>query len=184
MQIGGPGLFFIAFLDSSFLSLPEINDLLVVWLVTRHKERMIYYALMATLGSIAGCTVLYWVGRKGGEAMFRRRFHPRRVERALATFNTYGVLALLIPAILPPPAPFKVFVIVAGVARVSPLRFSLAIGLGRGFRYFAEGMLAVRYGDDALEFIRDNGRDVAVATAAAVLALAVGYAVWRRRRLL
>ena len=59
LSFGGPGLFFVAFLDSSFLSLPEINDILIVWMVTQHKERFVYYVTMATLGSIAGCLVLF-----------------------------------------------------------------------------------------------------------------------------
>ena len=83
LSLGGPGLFFVAFLDSSFLSLPEINDLLVILLVIRHKERMAYYALMATLGSITGCFVLYYLGRKGGDALLRKRFQGPRAERAL-----------------------------------------------------------------------------------------------------
>ena len=83
LSLGGPGLFFVAFLDSSFLSLPEINDLLVILMVIRHKERMAYYALMATLGSITGCFVLYYLGRKGGDALLRKRFQGPRAERTL-----------------------------------------------------------------------------------------------------
>ena len=182
MLTGGPGLFVIAFLDSSFLSLPEINDLLVIWMVTRHKERMIYYALMATAGSVVGCSVLYLIGSRGGDAILRRRFHAERVDRALATFNRYGVFALLVPAILPPPAPFKIFVLMAGVARVSPVRFALAIGGGRGFRYFMEAWLAVRYGDQAIEFLKTNGRTMSIGLAIAVAIVGISYAVWRRRR--
>src|SRR5262245_64951711 len=106
LALGGPGLFLVAFLDSSFLSLPEINDLLLIWMVTQHKERMVFYATSATLGSIAGCLVLYYIGRKGDEWV-TRRFHPERLERATATFQRYGLMAVLIPALLPPPAPFK-----------------------------------------------------------------------------
>ena len=72
-RLGGPGLFVVAFLDSSFMSLPQINDLLVVLMVTQHKERMPYYAAMATLGSVAGCYVIYYLAEKGGEAFLRKR---------------------------------------------------------------------------------------------------------------
>ena len=75
LALGGPGLFLIALLDSSFLSFPEVVDLLIILFVTRHKERMIYYALLATFGSMAGCFMLYLLGRKGGEAFLRRKFH-------------------------------------------------------------------------------------------------------------
>ena len=182
MSIGGPGLFIIAFLDSSFLSLPEINDILVMWMVIQNREGMIYYALMATLGSVSGCLVLYYLGRKGGEAVLRKRFQGHRVERATALFKRYGVLAVVVPAILPPPAPFKVFVLLAGVTRVPVLHFVLALVFARGFRYFAEGLLALRYGDQATEFLGQNGRTVALIVGALVLA-GMGYLIWRNKRL-
>ncbi len=182
LSLGGPGLFFVAFLDSSFLSLPEINDLLVIWMVIRHKERMVYYALMATLGSITGCFVLYYLGRKGGDVLLRKRFQGRRLDQAMALFGRYGVLAVIVPAILPPPAPFKIFVLLAGVAKVSPLQFAVAIGVGRGARYFGEGYLALRYGDRAIDFLRDNSQTVALTVAALVLGLGLAYVIWRHRR--
>lgn len=182
LGIGGPGLFLVAFLDSSFLSLPEINDLLVVMLVVEHKARMPYYALMATLGSVAGCLVLYGLGRRGGEALVRRRFGGPRMTRALALSKRYGVFAVAVPAILPPPAPFKIFVLLAGVAAVPVWRFAVTIAVARGFRYFAVGALSVRYGEDAIAFVEANGRAVALVL---VGLLAVGGLVWilsRRRR--
>jgi len=181
LGIGGPGLFLVAFLDSSFLSLPEINDLLVVMLVIEHKTRMPYYALMATLGSVTGCLVLYGIGRKGGEALVRRRFGGHRMERALALSKRYGVLAIAVPAILPPPAPFKIFVLLAGVAAVPLWQFATTIALARGFRYFAVGILSVRYGDDAIAFIEANGRTVARVLVALIVAGGLAWILWRRR---
>src|SRR5262245_16306412 len=105
LGLGAPGLFLIGFLDSSFLSLPEINDLLLFAMVTQHKARMPIYATASTLGSIAGCLVLYYIGRKGDEWV-TRRFSAARVQKTMATFQRYGVMAVLIPSILPPPAPF------------------------------------------------------------------------------
>lgn len=182
LAIGGPGLFFIAFLDSSFLSLPEINDLLVVLLVIQHKERMLYYALMATLGSLAGCLVLYYIGRKGGAALARRRFGGRSMERALALYQRYGALAIAIPAVLPPPSPFKVFVLLAGIAGVPVLHFATVIALARGFRYTAEAWLAVRYGDQAIALIEENGRAVSIALAVVVIGSVLAWLIWRSRR--
>jgi membrane protein YqaA with SNARE-associated domain len=182
VSLGGPGLFVIAFLDSSFLSFPEVNDLLIIYLTTQHKERMVYYALMTTLGSISGCLALYALARKGGEAFLRRRFNPDYLERAMATFRRFGLLAILIPSILPPPMPFKVFVLAAGVAKVRPLEFVIAIAIGRGFRYFGEGLLAVYYGDQAANFLRDNAQTVAMVVASGALVLGVGWILWRRKR--
>jgi membrane protein YqaA with SNARE-associated domain len=182
LSLGGPGLFLIALLDSSFLSFPEVNDLLIIWLTTRHPERMPYYALMTTLGSISGCILLYTVARKGGEAFLRKRFHERHIDRAMDLFQRYGLLAVLVPSILPPPAPFKIFVLAAGVARVKLSHFITAIAIGRGFRYFGEGLLAVWYGDAAAEFLRDNARPIAITVAAVVLAGGIAWIVWHRRR--
>lgn len=181
LSIGGPGLFVVAFLDSSFLSLPEINDLLVVLLVIQNKERMAYYALMATLGSISGCLVLYYLGRKGGDALLRRRFGGPRLERAMAFYQKYGVLAVAIPAVLPPPSPFKIFVLMAGVAGLPVLQFASVIAAARGLRYFGEGWLAVRYGDQAIALIEEHGRAVSIAVAVAVVA-AAAYLVRSGRR--
>ena len=182
LAIGGPGLLFIAFLDSSFLSLPEINDLLVVLLVIQHKERMLYYALMATLGSLAGCLVLYYVGRRGGAALARRRFGGPRMERVVALYARYGALAIAVPAVLPPPAPFKVFVLLAGIAGVPVLHFAAVIALARGFRYTAAGWLAVRYGDQAIALLETHGRTLSLAIAVVVIGSVTAWLLWRARR--
>jgi membrane protein YqaA with SNARE-associated domain len=182
LGLGAPGLFFVAFLDSSFLSLPEINDLLLIWMVTRHKSRMVVYATAATLGSISGCLVLYYLGRKGGDALVRRRFGAGRVDQALQTMQRYGTLAVLIPSLLPPPAPFKIFVLLSGVAHIRPSRFCLAIGIGRGLRYFGEGLLAVRYGDAAIAYLENNLRIVSLAVVGLLLAAIAAVLLWRRAR--
>lgn len=180
LAIGAPGLFLITFLDSSFLSLPEIADLLLVLMVIEHPHRMILYAAMATAGSVAGCYAIYYIARKGGEAFVRRRFHERHVERGLTLFNRYGVWALIVPSVLPPPAPFKIFVLLAGVAGMSPLRFAGAVAAGRGARYFGEALLALWYGKAAIAFLDDNLKPVAWGTTV-LLAAAVVYWIWRVR---
>ena len=182
LSVGGPGLFFIAFLDSSFLSLPEINDILVIVMVIENTELMPYYASMATLGSVTGCLLLYVIGRRGGEALLRRRFGGPRLERAMELSRKYGVLAVAIPAILPPPAPFKVFVVLAGVSGVPLVQFVAAVALGRGFRYFGEGWLAVRYGEAAVELLEQNGGTVSLILAALVLVGGLTYFLWTSRR--
>ena len=179
LSLGGPGLFVIAFLDSSFLSLPEINDLLLVWMVTQHKARMPYYALAATLGSVAGCLVLYYIGRIS-EEWVAKRFSTERLERTMKTFQRYGVMAVLIPSLLPPPAPFKVFVLLAGVAGISVPRFGMAIAVGRGVRYFGEGLLAIWYGDRAIEFIEANGRQIGLGVVGLLLIGVMAYMLRKR----
>jgi membrane protein YqaA with SNARE-associated domain len=180
LSLGGPGLFVVAFLDSSFISLPQINDLLVILMVVRNKPLMPYYAAMATLGSVAGCYVLYLIARRGGEAFITRRLKPGHMERALALYRRRGVLALMVPAILPPPAPFKLFVLMAGLAEVRPLQFVCSIALARGLRYLVIGALAVRYGDAALELMRSRGREIAVWVAGIIVVAAFGWWLVRR----
>jgi membrane protein YqaA with SNARE-associated domain len=180
--IGGPGLFIIAFLDSSFLSFPQVNDLLVVSMVVQHPYWMPYYAAMATAGSVAGCLAIYYVARKGGDALVRRRFKGGLLERAHGLVERYGVLTLLVPAILPPPAPFKVFVLLAGASRMRVVPFVAAIAAGRGIRYFGIGLLTVWYGQRAMTFLEQNGRIAALAIAGAIVALGVIYVLWKRLR--
>lgn len=177
--MGGPGLFLVAFLDSSFISLPEVNDLLLIYMVTQHKSRMFLYALSATLGSVAGCLVLYYIGRKGDQ-WIAKRFSKARVEKAMAAFQRYGVMAVLIPSLLPPPAPFKIFVLLAGVAGISVPRFVTAIAIGRGIRYFGEGALAVWYGDRALQYLHDNSRQIALIVVGALVAGLIAYLAVKR----
>jgi membrane protein YqaA with SNARE-associated domain len=182
LAVGGPGLFVIAFLDSSFVSLPQINDILVVLMVTEHKARMPFYASMATLGSIAGCYVIYALAKRGGDAFLRKRLKAGHLERALGLYQRHGLMALMIPALLPPPAPFKLFVLAAGLAKVRPAQFVLAIGVARGIRYAALGVLAIYYGDAALELMRTRGRQVAIGLVVALLVIIAGWWLWQRRR--
>jgi membrane protein YqaA with SNARE-associated domain len=182
LALGGPGLFLIAFLDSSFLSLPQINDLLLVWMVTKNPHLMPYYASMAVLGSIAGCIVMYFIGLKGGQALLRRRFKGAMVDRSLALFQRWGVLVVLVPSLLPPPAPFKIFVLLAGVAGIPLPKFIAAIAIGRGIRYFGEGLLAVWYGEQAMSFIEANAREVSLGLVGLIGVGLLGYLLWSRRK--
>ena len=180
--IGGPGLFAIAFLDSSFASLPQLNDILVVLMVTQNTAWMPYYAAMATLGSVAGCYTIYYLARKGGDTFLRKRLRAGAGERALDAYRRHGLLALIVPALLPPPAPFKLFVLMAGVAAVPPARFVAAVALARGARYTGLGLLAIWYGDAALELMRTRGREVALGLVGLIVVTAVGWWWFSRRR--
>jgi len=156
---GGLGLFLIAFLDSSFLTFPVINDLLLINLSIRYPARMPYYAAMATLGSIGGCVVLYYIARKGGEAMFHKHAGPR-ARHIHAWINRNGFVSILVTALLPPPTPFKVFVVAAGALEMPVLRFVLGLLAARAIRYFGEGFLAIRYGDQAGSFLLTHKLEV------------------------
>jgi len=172
---GAPGLFIVAFLDSSFLPLPGITDVLLIVMVTREQGQVVLYVLATILGSVLGCLAMHAVGRKGGEALVRRRFSGERVERAMALLQRYGVMSVLIPSLLPPPAPFKIFILLAGVVGISRSRLAAAIAIGRGLRYGALGFLAIRYGDRAGGYLAEHGASVSLVVAGT---LAAGFIVF------
>ncbi len=156
-SLGGLGIMILAIADSSFLSIPEGNDLLIVILSTGNSwGRMAYYVSMTVAGSIMGCLLLYYVGRKGGSPMLRRKFSQKNIERAEKLFEKYGLLTVLIPSILPPPMPFKIFVLSAGVFRLRALEFFGAVLIGRTLRYSMWGVLAVLYGNSVLLYMQQN----------------------------
>jgi membrane protein YqaA with SNARE-associated domain len=181
-QLGAPGLALVAFFDSSFLSLPEVADALLVLAVVHRRELWIYYATATTLGSIAGCYALYALARRGGEAFLRRRFHAASVDRGLALFQRFGLLAIVVPSILPPPMPFKIFVLLSGVANVRPRTFLGAVAIGRGIRYGGEAWLAHAYGERATVYIRENLPVVLLWIGVAVAVAGLAVILWRRRR--
>jgi len=159
--LGAPGLFLISFLDSSVLTFPVINDLLLVQLSIQQPARMALYALMAALGSVLGCVLLYFIARRGGEALFHRKAGERgRVIRHWVERNGFG--GMLVAALLPPPTPFKFFVLAAGDFEVPLTSFTSAISLARLIRYLGVGYLAVKYGNNALPFLSQHRLDLVV----------------------
>ena len=181
--LGSPGLFLLAFLDSSFLSFPEVVDVLMMGLAAKYPERALWYAALPTAGSVAGCYVLYSLALRGGEAFVRRRLKAHHVERAFAVFRKYGLLAVAVPSILPPPVPFKIFVLAAGASGMKRLDFLIAISIGRGVRYFGEALLAAWYGEAALRRIEAFVHEHTTLVIAVVLIVigALGVWIWRRR---
>jgi len=167
---GGLGLFLIAFLDSSVLTFPVINDLLLIDLSIRYPARMPYYAGMATLGSVVGCTFLYYLARKGGEAMFRRHAGPR-AQRIQGWVHRNGFVSILVTALLPPPTPFKIFVIGAGALKMPVRTFIFGLLVARAIRFFGEGFLAIRYGEQGAQFLLSHKVAAAGAALGVVLCL-------------
>jgi membrane protein YqaA with SNARE-associated domain len=167
---GGLGLFLIAFLDSSVLTFPVINDLLLIDLSIRYPARMPYYAAMGMLGSVLGCLALYYIARKGGEAMFRKQAGPR-AEKIRVWIKRNGFISILAVALLPPPTPFKLFVVAAGALEMPVRTFVLGLVLARAIRFFGEGFLAVKYGDQAGQFLLTHKLEVAAIAVGVVLLL-------------
>lgn len=152
ITFGAFGLFAVALLDSTFVPLPSSADALMILLSTTNPSWMVLYAFMATAGSALGCLILYLISRRAGTRALRR-FSEAKQARVKNWIERYDALAVLVATLLPPPFPFKLFVVTAGVFRFSLLRFMLAIICGRAFRFLLEGYLAVRYGAGAKEIL-------------------------------
>jgi membrane protein YqaA with SNARE-associated domain len=150
--LGGIGVFFSAFLDSSFIPLPLVTDLIVIELSSRNPVRMPYYAAMAAIGSLAGCIWIYVLARKGGQAYYRRK-QGQAPGRIREWVRKYPLTSVLLPAVAPFPVPFKPFVVAQGVFQVPFVAFVVGTFVGRGALFFVEGLLGVRYGAAAKEFI-------------------------------
>jgi len=148
ITFGPLGLFAVALLDSTFVPLPSSADALMLLLTTNSPRWMVLYAFMATAGSAIGCWILYLISRRAG-ARALGKFSEAKQKRVKDLIERYDMLSVLVATLLPPPFPFKLFVITAGVFRFSLLRFMIAVIAGRAFRFLLEGYFAVRYGTEA-----------------------------------
>ena len=158
LQSFGPGgLFAIALLDSAFVPLPGGPDA-VMLLLSMPQENHAWvplYALGATVGSVIGCLILYYISRRAGRSALEK-FSASKQARVKELVDKYDVLSVLVASVLPPPFPFKLFVVSAGVFRLSVWRFAIAVAVGRAFRFFLEGFFAVEYGERAKDLLAEN----------------------------
>ena len=168
ITFGAFGLFAVALLDSAFVPLPSSADALMLLLSTTHPRWMLLYAFMATAGSAIGCWILYLVSRRAG-ARALRKFSEAKQQRVKKLIERYDMVAVLVATLLPPPFPFKLFVISAGVFRFSLMRFMIAIVAGRAFRFLLEGYLAVRYGAEAKAILAQYYPWIGLGLAVAIL---------------
>jgi membrane protein YqaA with SNARE-associated domain len=189
---GAWGILATSFLDSTFVPMPGFNDLLLLHLSSRRPALALVYALQCTLGSLLGCYVVYSLGR-GGRNLFRRSragkpgaegvaaAAPRSSSDKTGTAERWlqrnDFVSVLVMSLLPPPAPFKVFVFTAGALRVNRLRFGAALVIGRGFRFVAEAWLGARYGTQAEAYIQHHVGRVSLVLAVAVT---LGTLIYRR----
>jgi membrane protein YqaA with SNARE-associated domain len=175
IYFAAPAMILIGALDSSLLSLPEINDYLVVGRCIRQPHAVFYFPLFAAAGSVLGCLLLYTIMRRGGQALLRKRFNVDSIKKVERAYARFGFLAIAVPAVMPPPLPFKVFVATAGTLEYPRWKFILTIMLARSLRYYVEGVLAVFYGRRVLLFFKDNG--VVIISIVATLLL-IGFLIY------
>jgi membrane protein YqaA with SNARE-associated domain len=182
IYFAAPAMVIIGALDSSLLSLPEINDYLVVGRCYKDPTAAFYFPLFAAIGSVLGCSLLYSIMRRGGQAVLRKRFNLQSIKRVERAYERFGFLAIGIPAILPPPLPFKIFVATAGTLEYPRWKFLLTVMIARSLRYYVEGVLAVFYGRRVLLFLKDNGLVILSIVASLVLVGVLLYLIINRRK--
>lgn len=178
---GAFGLFAIALLDSAFVPLPGGPDAVMLVLSDRNHALMPLYAVTATLGSVIGCVILYYISQRAGRRALER-FSEEKQARVKKWVDRYDVLAVLVASLLPPPFPFKLFVITAGVFRLNVVRFALAVAAGRAARFFLEGYVAVVYGRQAQGFLAENFSVIGLALVVVVIAGFLMRVLLQRKR--
>ena len=152
VYFAAPIMVFIGALDSSLLSLPEVNDYITAYRVAHNPSEVYYFPLFPAIGSVIGCLVLYRIARRG-EQFVTKRFHPKHLDRVKEIYRKWGIFALVIPALLPPPMPFKIFVVAAGALNYPAARFAAVIMIARLARYYFWGWVAFFFREEVLKIL-------------------------------
>ncbi|MBL8190400.1 MAG: DedA family protein [Acidobacteria bacterium] len=179
--LGALGVLAIGFIDAASIPLPGGPDVVVMALSHANHSMMPLYVLAAVIGSTAGSLVLYFAARKGGEAVLKK-FSPEKRARVQDLLDRYDILAMLLASVLPPPFPFKLFVLSAGAFKMQLWRFIAALVAGRGFRFLLEGWLAVKYGEQATDIFKHHYPKIGLGVAAAIIVIYLFNNLLRRRR--
>jgi len=152
--LGAWGLAGLAFIDSALIPLPTSMDGTVLIYVQGNHARFLLYCLVAALASAVGALVPYYVGRAGGELFLLKRINRQRYERLRDKFERQEFLAIMIPAMLPPPTPIKLFEFAAGVFEMRPVAFVLAIFCGKLTQFVVCSILFIIFGPAILDIGR------------------------------
>jgi membrane protein YqaA with SNARE-associated domain len=177
LKLGAWGAFVVAVLDSSSVPVP-IDAVLAVY-VWGHKSTFWVFVVLAAAGSAVGGLLPYWIGRAGGELFLLKRINRARLDALRARFEKQEFLAVLIPSMMPPPTPWKIFVFAAGVFEMRVISYMLAVFCGRLIRWMVLAVLVIELGPHAVDLIAHHA--VAVIAVVGLLAIA-GFAIWWVRR--
>jgi membrane protein YqaA with SNARE-associated domain len=183
IHLGGPSLILLGLIDNSFIPLPGSTDIVTILLAAHRREPWIYYAMMATAGSVLGGYLTYRMARKGGKETLERRFSRKRVQKVYAIFERWGFASVAIPALLPPPVPIVPMLLAAGALQYPTRKFLTALTAGRGLRYTILAYLGYQYGRDIVKFFDQYYWPVLIALVAfSVLGGLYGLYEYKRRR--
>jgi membrane protein YqaA with SNARE-associated domain len=184
VQIGGPSLILIGLIDNSPFPLPGSTDIVTIVLAAHHRQPWIYYAIMATIGAILGGYITYDMARKTGKEALEKRFPKRKVDKVYATFEKWGLAAVAIPALLPPPFPIVPMLLAAGALQYPKKKFLAALAVARGVRYTILAFLGAHYGHHVIRFFARYYKPalIVLIVLAAIGALFAVYMYLHRRR--
>ena len=182
LGLGGPGLALLAFVDSSLLAFPEVPDALIVVLTVAQPERWFYYGAITTAGSTLGCLALFFLARRGGDAVLAKFVTAETRNRLFALFRRFGLFTLVVGSLCPPPMPFKPFIVLAGAARVPVSRFTAVVVASRGLRYIGEAWLARVYGQQAMQYVNENAARVSLWLGGLLVVSGIVFLLWKRLR--
>lgn len=179
ISFGPFGLFAIAFLDSVMVPMPGGVDAVLLLLAAARPSWLLIYVAAATIGSTIGCVALYRLSQRAGKKALSK-FSASKQKRVKDLIDRYDVMSVLVASLLPPPFPFKLFVVSAGVFRLNLMRFTLAVAGGRTFRYLLLGFLAARYGDQAKELLSRYYPAIGITLAVLIVVFFVAKALMRQ----
>lgn len=178
--LGAWGVFAIAGIDASFLGMPL--DAVVATYVYQNPHRFLLYVIMASAGSAVGSIVLYIIGYKGGEVVLERKMSKTKFDKIRASFDRHEFWALMLPAMMPPPFPFKLFVLAAAAFEMRFTHFLLAIFAGRFVRFTILAVLTINFGPEAINIMRRLFLNHMPLVVGVVLAVIVALLIWRRKK--
>ena len=183
LHLGGVGLIPLGILDSSLIPIPGSMDVATILFAARDKDLWIYYATMATVGSVIGGFLTYRLARKGGKAALEKKFPRKNVRKIQKTFERWGFAAIVVPALLPPPFPLVPFLVAAGSMQYPLTKFLTALSVGRLARYVILAFLGAYYGRQILSlFSRHAYTMLYVGIAITLGALIIGLLVRAKHR--
>ena len=178
--LGAWGVFAIAAVDASLVGMPL--DPVVAGYVYQDHRKFLLYVIMASAGSALGSVVLYLIGYKGGEVLLQKRMSQEKFESMRRSFDRHEFWALMFPAMLPPPFPFKLFVLAAAAFEMNFAHFELAIFAGRFLRFLILSLLTIKFGPQVVGIMSHLVHQHLAALLIALGLAMVGYLLLRRRR--
>ncbi|MBV9074865.1 MAG: VTT domain-containing protein [Acidobacteria bacterium] len=183
-QLGPVGEVLLGLADASVVPTPGSLDILLILLVASERQHWWIYVIAATIGSTLGAYVTYGIGEKGGKEGLEKRIPEKKLRKVYRWSEKYGVGAVAVPALLPPPFPLSPFLLAAGVLKVPKTKFLSAYAAGRLVRYSIVAWLGMRYGKGLIHWIQQYSKPIIwVLIGLAVLGgIAAGIYIYQRKR--